>query len=57
MTYAVVWFAVGGLLLGGAISFRMQRKPWWETIVLVALAAGAIWFAFANLEAAKALPR
>lgn len=57
MTFVVLWFAVAGLLLGGAISFRTQKKPWWVSIVLAVLAAAALWFAFVNIEAAEALAR
>lgn len=39
MILAYVMLAVGGILLGGAWSFRQQRQPAWTVIVLAALGA------------------
>lgn len=52
MTTAVVWFAVGGLLVGGAIAFAQQKKPAWTSILLVITAALCVWWGVVNVQAA-----
>jgi hypothetical protein len=38
-----VFFALAGLLVGGVIATRQQRKPLWVSVVLAVFAAVFLW--------------
>ena len=44
--WSVLLMGLGGLLIGGAISFRQQRKPVWTQIVFYVLAAMSLLAAY-----------
>lgn len=50
MIYAFILLVVGGVLVGGAWSFRGQRKPLWSVIVLAALGIISIAVAFWRIQ-------
>lgn len=51
MRIAVVWFAIAGVLLGGAVSFALQRKPVWMPLLLLVTAALTVWWGVINVQA------
>jgi hypothetical protein len=44
--WSVVLMGLGGLLVGGALSFRQQRKPLWIQIGFCVLAAMSLLAAY-----------
>jgi hypothetical protein len=41
------YFALAGLLVGGIIATRQQKRPIWVSLVLAVLAAVFMWFGLA----------
>jgi hypothetical protein len=44
--WSILLMGLGGLLVGGALSFRQQRKPLWIQIVFCVLAAMSLLAAY-----------
>lgn len=44
--WSILLMGLGGLLVGGALSFRQQRKPLWIQIGLCVLAAMSLLAAY-----------
>ena len=44
--WSVLLMALAGLLVGGALSFRQQRKPLWIQIVLFVMSASSLLAAY-----------
>ncbi len=42
-----VFFALAGLLVGGVIATRQQKRPVWVSLVFAVLAAVFLWFGLA----------
>ncbi|MFY0405790.1 hypothetical protein [Solicola sp. PLA-1-18] len=53
MRIAIIWFAIAGVLLGGAFAFARQKKPIWAVLLLVALAGFVAWFGWLNWQAVQ----